>query len=584
MELVLRDYQHEAVQKVYEGYKNKIRRQLISLPTGTGKTIVAASIASHWNGPILFLAHREELIDQAAHAFKKVKPSWRIGIEQAGRSAEDECDVIIASVPTIGRSNSTRLSKAVFKPEQKWLIITDEAHHATASTYRSIYEHFDVLPEQEIKGVDNEGNRPQDGTYGRISRKLHIGITATPKRSDNIGLNNVYDKIIFKKNILQMINAGWLTDIKTSILKSGTNLDGVSIRQGDYAIGELSNKVNTRKRNDLVVNSYKIKAPEKKALVFCVDVQHVQDMTERFRDHDIQAQYIVGSTPPAERRSIIDLFRHGDVPVLVGCEVFTEGFDVPDIESIILARPTKSSLLYIQMIGRGLRPAKDKNHLALIDVTDNSRRHPAVSINSLLGLPIKLNIDGETVMHAVNFYREVAENARVDNPAGIIDALGEMTIDQLKEHLESVDIFKISSIIARKGIPLELQGLTQFTWFTEGEERYGLFVKEFGKFVIVGNAIGKWSLWLREVKEDIYERNWENIFEHEELSQVLTHADRIIGRQQTSVLYNIHASWRKKPASQKQVELLKSRGIPLPDELNKGEASLILDAVFRNSI
>lgn len=282
----LRDYQLACRQAIYQHYKAGVRRALVVLPTGTGKTVIFASLPEFFRMKhrMLVLAHREELLQQAADKFRRANPGLAVGIEQAESRSDPAARVVIASVQTLGRRGSPRLR--ALDPAQFKLIVVDEAHHAVAPSYRTVLDQFRLF---------------DPGT-----EKLLLGFTATPYRGDKQGLDQVFEKIIFTRTIGEMIAAGYLCDIAGFRVSSATDLDGVSTRLGDFALDELSRAVNEERRNRLVVEAYRALVPDKKCVVFSVDVAHSRELAALFERHGVPARAVWGEMPAEERRQAID--------------------------------------------------------------------------------------------------------------------------------------------------------------------------------------------------------------------------------------------------------------------------------------
>ncbi|MFN3468028.1 MAG: DEAD/DEAH box helicase, partial [Candidatus Brocadiales bacterium] len=298
-------------------------------------------------------------------------------IEQADRRASPDADFVVASVPTLGRENSKRLEG--LNPAEFSAIILDEAHHSSSKTYVNILNRFGVL-------------------NGNPHNILLTGWTATPNRADNVGLEEIFEVIAYQKTLAEMIEAKWLVPIRGYRVRTDIELSGVHTKQGDFVISELSREVNTVHRNRLVVTSYLEKANGRKAIAFAVDVQHVYDLNETFKSYGVASEALVGETPPEERQRIVAAFRRGDINVLVNCNIATEGFDVPDVSAILMARPTQSGLLYQQIIGRGTRVCDGKTDLVVIDLVDNSSRHRLVTLPSLFGLRPAFDLEGKDAL------------------------------------------------------------------------------------------------------------------------------------------------------------------------------------------
>jgi ATP-dependent helicase IRC3 len=234
--LKLRDYQRECLKAVYENYRTGIRRQVVSLPTGSGKTVIFSELPRYlkMKKKMLVLAHRSELLEQARDKIRQANPDLRVEIEQAGRVAGPESQVVVASVPTLGRENSKRLRR--LDSEDFYIIVVDEAHHSTAKTYVRVLKHF--------------------GVFEKTGRKLLVGFTATPKRGDGKGLDAVFQEIVFSRTLPEMIDAGYLSPVAGYRVETDVDLSRVKVRMGDFVASQLSAAVNIEQRNELVVKVY----------------------------------------------------------------------------------------------------------------------------------------------------------------------------------------------------------------------------------------------------------------------------------------------------------------------------------------
>lgn len=360
--IALRDYQDEAINEVMAEYENGITRQLIALPTGTGKTILFAALAHKLNRPTLIVAHRDELIQQARDKLLMFWPDADVGICKAEVN-EIEHQVVVASVQTISRPR--RLEQ--LQGRDFGLMIIDEAHHAVSGSYTDV-----------IRGLGFMNDDPG---------KLLIGVTATPWRLDGQGLDNVFQKIVFQRSLPTMVKAGYLTDLKAIRVKAGTNLVGVHTRMGDFAPGELEAAVNTEQRNKIIVASFKQYAKDRRAAAFCAGVAHAKDLSKAFKDAGFRAGVVYGDMKQEDRQTVLQAYKQGDIQVLTNCEILTEGWDDEATDCLLMCRPTKSKGLYTQMVGRGTRLFPGKDNCLVLEYTDN--RHDICSLGTLVGLPLK---------------------------------------------------------------------------------------------------------------------------------------------------------------------------------------------------
>lgn len=328
-----REYQLKAEDSVLYEYDAGVRRMLLSMATGTGKTIVFSrlyqKLKSRLPGQMLVLAHREVLVRQNQEKIQAINPTIKVDIEMAEHHADPNADVICASVATIGREGTTRGER--FPNVDKTIV--DEAHHSTAEAYGNVFKLFQHM---------------DPGT-----RKLLLGVTATPQRADGTPLATVYEKIAYVYSIRQAIEDGWLVDIRGYRLNTDTDLSGVTKTEGDFAEGQLSDVVNNPTRNQQIVDAWKNTAPGRAAVAFTAGIQHAKDLSDVFKSNGVSAEAVWGDDP--DRAEKLRLHREGKITVLCNCGVLVEGYDDWRIACVILARPTTSAVLFTQMVGRGTR-------------------------------------------------------------------------------------------------------------------------------------------------------------------------------------------------------------------------------------
>jgi superfamily II DNA or RNA helicase len=340
-EFSLRPYQHEAIREIAGAYESGARCVLFQLATGAGKTEIFTSdigAAAAAGERVLILVHRVELIEQVDRAL------WRRGVAH-GIIAPGFCEtrhaVQIASVQAFVR----RLERWRGKFD---LVVVDEAHHSVASTWARALE-------------------SQPGA--RV-----LGVTATPERGDGRGLAEQFDHLITGPSTAELIAAGFLSGFTVFSPARDPDLSGARIRAGDFAIEDIRAAMGGVVIG-AAVTEYKRLCPGVPAVAFCVDVAHSQAVAERFRDAGVRAVHIDGGTPPAERRAAIAALGNGGLDVVTNCGLVSEGVDVPAIGAAILLRPTQSLALYLQQVGRALRPSPGKNRALILDFAGNASRH-----------------------------------------------------------------------------------------------------------------------------------------------------------------------------------------------------------------
>ncbi|KAH6856720.1 P-loop containing nucleoside triphosphate hydrolase protein [Chaetomium sp. MPI-CAGE-AT-0009] len=379
--IVLRNYQEECIQSVLQSLENGHKRLGVSLATGSGKTVIFTQLIgrvkprSERATQTLILAHRRELVEQAARHCSNTYPDKTIELELGKLSASGNADITVASLQSI--ISRDRLLK--FDPDRFKLVLVDEAHHIVAPGYLKVLEHFGLREKQP------------DSPH-------LVGVSATFSRFDGLRLGAVIDEIVYHKDYVDMISEKWLSDVVFTTVESKADLSGVRRKgkggSGEFETESLSRAVNTVELNDIVVRAWFAKATGRKStLVFCVDLNHVAALTQRFRHYGIDARFVMGDTPMRDRAERLDAFKKGEFPVLINCGVFTEGTDIPNIDCIVLARPTRSRNLLIQMIGRGMRLHAGKQDCHIIDMVAGLETG-IVTTPTLFGLDPNELVDG----------------------------------------------------------------------------------------------------------------------------------------------------------------------------------------------
>jgi hypothetical protein len=225
-----------------------------------------------------------------------------------------------------------------------------------------------------------------------------LGVTATAQRTDEIGLEHVFEEIVYARSLREMIDQGYLSRLRAVKIETTNSLDCIHTNGGDFIEAELSATLNNPARNQLAVKACRDFANDRQVLVFAIDVKHASDLSIAYQAAGFSAAVLTGATPLDIRRRIIEDFRAGRLQVLTNCMVLTEGFDAPEISCVVLARPTKSSLLYRQMVGRGTRLASGKDDCLIVDLVDQTTRHTLVTIPSLFGLPPAFDAGGTDIV------------------------------------------------------------------------------------------------------------------------------------------------------------------------------------------
>lgn len=380
----LRDYQEECY-KCALSELERHRSTLIVMATGLGKTVVFASIARDWpTGRVLVIAHRDELIRQAADKIEAITQE-PCAIEMGEQWSDEEqnfygrCRVIVSSVQTMCRPNRQKR----FNPNDFGLIVIDEAHRTTANSYLKILGYFRENPNVKV-----------------------IGVTATPDRSDKEGLGKVFESVAYEYGIKQGIKSGWLVPIEQQIVWI-ESLDFSMCRTtaGDLNLGDLSQIMENEKPLHGIADATIKIAGDRKTLIFNASVAQSDRVAEIINRHKPNsAEFLCGETEREYRRDAVKRYAKGEFQFLSNCGIALEGFDDPGIQVVSMARPTKSRALYTQAIGRGTRPlpglvdgiptakgrrdaiaASAKPTLLVVDFMGNCGRHKLIHSHNVLG-------------------------------------------------------------------------------------------------------------------------------------------------------------------------------------------------------
>ena len=340
----LRKYQNEARAAIHTEWDGGHRRTLLVLPTGTGKTVVFAKVTEDQvrsGDRVLILAHRGELLDQAADKLTKAT-GLRCSTEKAEQTSLGSWYRV-----TVGSVQSLQQEKRLKRFPADWFgtIIVDEAHHAITDGYRRVISHF---PEAKL-----------------------LGVTATPDRGDLRDLGEVFDSLAYEYTLPQAIRDGYLVPIKALTVPLRLDISGVGIQGGDYKPGELDSALDPYLEQ--IAEEMKRSCADRKTVVFLPLIKTSQKFARILNAHGFRAAEVNGTS--ADRSEILADFEAGKYNVLCNSMLLTEGWDCPAVDCIIVLRPTKIRSLYCQMVGRGTRPAEGKKDLLLLDFLWHTTRH-----------------------------------------------------------------------------------------------------------------------------------------------------------------------------------------------------------------
>lgn len=531
--LPLRDYQAACVDAVEGAWGRGMRRPAAVLPTGAGKTVVFAHLIRRggWRrerfARALVLAHRTELIEQAARTLKSISPDLRVGIVKASRN-ETLADVIVGSVQTLATERRRRQLLDV------GLVVVDEAHHATAATYRRVLEDLGCF-----------------AGSGEGGAAVALGVTATMSRGDGGALGAIWQDVVYRESIADMIAAGWLVRPRGIRVKvDDLDLSQVKRVRGDYSESQLGEAIEASMAPEAIAKALREHAGDRPTLLFAPLVRTAEIIRDALRDAGFTAEVVSALTSPDERRRIVEDFRARRVQVLCNAMVFTEGTDLPLASCVVVARPTTHAGLYVQMVGRVLRPDQGKDDALVLDVVGASQKHALAAHVELFGEEPKPDRERD----------DLEEDDLDEGELTLAEGLG-LRLDEeswANGPLKSVevDLFHGSAsawLRTRAGV-----------WFIPAGERYIAIIPgdpgQMGGYDVVEMhrySIGR-SAWVqRGVSELAYAMAW--------AEAAVTPSERSTALRERS--------WRARRPSVKQRDLAARYGVMISPDMHSGEVS-----------
>lgn len=430
--LELKQHQREALDALQAMRDRHETIALLYHATGTGKTVTAVMDAKRCGGRTLFLAHTQELVNQAADTFRRLWPEVSVG-RYMEAIKEPDAHVVCGSVQSVA------LHLEDFREDAFSYLIVDEAHHAAADTYQKILAYFHPA--------------------------FTLGLTATPERTDdNRAILDIFKNTAHKLDIQTAVEIGELVPIRCIRIHTNIDLTRVRFNSVQYNIRDLESKIYVPERNRLIVDTWLQYVRDKRTVVFCASVRHAEQIAELFRQAGVSAAAVSGGMKPAERREFQDRFVRREILVLCACDLLNEGWDCPEIEVLFMARPTMSRVLYTQQLGRGMRLFPGKESLMVFDFVDNaSQYNMPQSLHRLFKL--KEYRPGEKVVApAAEKASEAALYAKGEKPEALIDWPVDAT------DYELVDIFNWQDEAA--GMISQMEFVRRVDVQTETIERY----------------------------------------------------------------------------------------------------------------
>lgn len=549
----LRPYQAQIVETLLSPPEG-ITRSLVCCATGGGKTIVFAKFLDAFlkkGERALILAHRTELLTQAVSKLAQASPSLHVEREQANLRASKKISGWSKSLKNIDRSvvvGSIQTMKG--KRLESWdkdtfaAIIIDEAHHSVANVYVDVLKHFGCM----------------DG------KTRLVGVTATPSRTDGVGLGFTYQEISADWGIVALTKLGFLCPLTGRRITSEISLDGIKLSHGDFAQGELERRIDVSDRNELIVSAWEEHALGRQTIVFAAGVGHSHHIAELFRARGHKAMPVWGEMDPSERKKTLEDYHSGAVSILTNFGVLTEGFDAPRTSCVVLGRPTKSALVVAQCIGRGTRIAEGKKDCLVLDVRDTVAGKSLATAATLAGLPPNFDAKGKNLIELAEEFEALPEPLK--KTAIDADALGEF-VAKVKKGMTVAEIDLFAALPEGENI----RSHSKLAWLPEGEGAWAINADHvhytLGLVPFLGNFV--------------FARNGQVMFQEPDQSKAFHLADAWISEKHaetTEKLLDTTKAWRRDPATPAQIKLLKRMKPGLDfTKTTKGEAGKMISSM-----
>jgi ATP-dependent helicase IRC3 len=435
---MLRPYQTEAIEAVLAARRSGLRRMVVCLPTGAGKTVIFSRLAQLAQRQVLVLAHREELLSQARTKLQQaLQGTAAVALERASDRGSRDAKVLVCSIRSL---HEQRLAEIV-RARNVGLVIYDECHHAAAE------DNLRVLRQLGVFEPDWSGTL--------------LGFTATTARGDGKGLDDVFERIVYSRTLPDLIDAGYLSRLRGFRISTAADLTRLSSGGADFREEELAEAVDIEERNALVARSIQELARDRRTIAFCVTINHAKNLCHALNAVGVPAGIVYGAMPGQQRAQALADFRAGTTQVLCNVAVLTEGFDDPGVSCIAMARPTRSEGLYAQCVGRGTRSSPGKKDCLILDFVDLSELS-LCTLPSLFGVPRELDLQGEDVSEA----RRIWQQIEFDRPGFELEA-GVLTLPEIQQRAASFDPLTLEA-------NQEVRAISPNAWFSLGRHGLGL--------------------------------------------------------------------------------------------------------------
>jgi superfamily II DNA or RNA helicase len=514
----LRPYQREAIDAVLAARREGVRRMVVCLPTGAGKTVIFAHLAKLARRQVLVLAHREELLAQAKRKIEHAlgdSGGGVVAVERGAERADGDARVLVCSIRSLHEERLAQLLRG----RDVGLVIYDECHHAAAD--------------------DNMRVLRQLGAFDEAWTGTLLGFTATTARGDGKGLDSVFERIVYSRSLPSMIEDGYLVPLRGFRVSTRADLTRLSAAGLDFREDELAEAVDIEERNALVARSIQELARDRRTIAFCVNVGHARNLSRSLNALGVPAGIVHGEMASDLRRQALSDFERGRTQVLTNVAVLTEGFDDPGVSCVAMARPTRSEGLYAQCVGRGTRLADGKQDCLILDFVDVSELS-LCTLPSLFGAPRDLDLQGGDVSEA----RRVWQDIQFDHPGFELESKA-LTLGEIQDRAARFDPLTLDA-------DPEVRAISHNAWFSLGRHGVGLhFESKAGRpseFLVLRSPSSKPGT---RGKAWEVSRDQRVVARFSRLEEAVQAVDYEIGRMGRAAAASAHgrAPWREAPAS-----------------------------------
>ena len=341
-EFSLQEHQSDALAFLDSLRKEGKSIALLHHATGTGKTITALFDAKKLNRRVLYLVHRGNLVSQTLERVREHWPEITSEVYRGGKVKPDSF-CVLATVQAVHKNLH------LFGQDEFGYLILDEAHHVPSDTFKQTISYF----------------KPA----------FTLGLTATPERMDGRSLLEVFSEFAPRLGLQEAIEKGLLCPIRCLRVRTNVDLNRIRFNGNDYRVSELEERLSVPQRNTLIVETYVQHVNGKPGVTFCVNVAHAEAMAQLYKESGVEAEAVSGRINRKQQDEILARYERGELQMLCACDLLNEGWDAPQTEILMMARPTLSRVLYVQQLGRGTRLSKGKDCLWVFDFIDNTNRY-----------------------------------------------------------------------------------------------------------------------------------------------------------------------------------------------------------------